>query len=289
MIKSTRQLKDKMNNITNGDSKMSQTLFRNYFMERFLERISLSKYNNNFVLKGGMLMASMLGLDSRATMDIDTSVFSIPLTVENAKNLIEEIAKIDIDDNVSFEVTDAEEIMEEHDYHGVRIKLIANFGTFKQPIKIDISTGDVITPSAVEYNYKLMLEDRSIPLLSYNLETLLAEKLETIIARSTANTRMRDFYDVYLLSKTQYIDMQNLKSALYETAKSRNTDLSEENVELVLSEISESNAMFVSWEKYKRDNYYVENFNWIDVVNESRALIETALEIEQDHGFEMTM
>ena len=104
--------------------------------------------------------------------------------------------------------------MEEHDYHGVRIKLIANFGTFKQPIKIDISTGDVITPSAVEYNYELMLEDRSIPLLSYNLETLLAEKLETIIAGSTANTRMRDFYDVYLLSKTQYIDMQNLKSAL---------------------------------------------------------------------------
>lgn len=289
MIKSTRQLKDKMNNITNGDSKMSQTLFRNYFMERFLERISLSKYNNNFVLKGGMLVASMLGLDSRATMDIDTSVFSIPLTVESAKNLIEEIAKINIDDNVSFEVTDAEEIMEEHDYHGVRIKLIANFGTFKQPIKIDISTGDIITPSAVEYNYKLMLEDRSIPLLSYNLETLLAEKLETIIARSTANTRMRDFYDVYLLSKTQYIDMQNLKSALYETAKSRNTDLSEENVELVLSEISESEAMFNSWKKYKRDNYYVENFNWIDVVNESRALIETALEIEQDHGFEMTM
>lgn len=289
MIKSTRQLKDKMNNITNGNSKMSQTLFRNYFMERFLERISLSKYNNNFVLKGGMLVASMLGLDSRATMDIDTSVFSIPLTVESAKNLIEEIAKIDIDDNVSFEVTDAEEIMEEHDYHGVRIKLIANFGTFKQPIKIDISTGDVITPAAVEYNYKLMLEDRSIPLLSYNLETLLAEKLETIIARSTANTRMRDFYDVYLLSKTQDIDMQNLKSALYETAKSRNTDLSEENVELVLNEISESKAMFVSWEKYKRDNYYVENFDWIDVVNESRELIETALEIEQDHGFEITM
>ena len=289
MIKSTRQLKDKMNNITNGNSKMSQTLFRNYFMERFLERISLSKYNNNFVLKGGMLVASMLGLDSRATMDIDTSVFSIPLTVESAKNLIEEIAKIDIDDNVSFEVTDAEEIMEEHDYHGVRIKLIANFGTFKQPIKIDISTGDVITPSAVEYNYKLMLEDRSIPLLSYNLETLLAEKLETIIARSTANTRMRDYYDVYLLSKTQDIDMQNLKSALYETAKSRNTDLSEENVELVLNEISESKAMFVSWEKYKKDNYYVEDFDWIDVVNESRELIETALEIEQDHGFEMTM
>ena len=289
MIKSTRQLKDKMNNITNGNSKMSQTLFRNYFMERFLERISLSKYNNNFVLKGGMLVASMLGLDSRATMDIDTSVFSIPLTVESAKNLIEEIAKIDIDDNVSFEVTDAEEIMEEHDYHGVRIKLIANFGTFKQPIKIDISTGDVITPSAVEYNYKLMLEDRSMPLLSYNLETLLAEKLETIIARSTANTRMRDYYDIYLLSKTQDIDMQNLKSALYETAKSRNTELSEENVELVLNEISESKAMFVSWEKYKRDNYYVENFDWIDVVNESRELIETALEIEQDHGFEMTM
>lgn len=289
MIKSTRQLKDKMNNITNGNSKMSQTLFRNYFMERFLERISLSKYNDNFVLKGGMLVASMLGLDSRATMDIDTSVFSIPLTVESAKNLIEEIAKIDIDDNVSFEVTDAEEIMEEHDYHGVRIKLIANFGTFKQPIKIDISTGDVITPSAVEYNYKLMLEDRSIPLLSYNLETLLAEKLETIIARSTANTRMRDYYDIYLLSKTQYIDMQNLKSALYETAKSRNTDLSEENVQLVLNEISESKAMFVTWEKYKRDNYYVENFDWIDVVNESRELIETTLEIEQDHGFEITM
>lgn len=280
MIKSTRQLKAKINNITNGDSKMSQTLFRNYFMERFLERISLSKYNRNFVLKGGMLVASVLGLDSRATMDIDTSVFSIPLTVESTKNIIEEIASINIDDNVNFEITNAEEMMEEHNYHGVRIKLVSNFGTFKQPIKIDISTGDVITPSAVEYNYKLMFEDRSIPMLSYNLETLLAEKLETVIARSTTNTRMRDFYDVYLLAKTQAVDMQNLKSALRRTARSRNTDLSKENVELVLNELSKSEAMFSSWKKYKADNYYVENFKWPDLVQESRNLIEAALGIE---------
>ena len=149
MIKTTRQLKDKINNLSDGNAEKAQTLFRNYMMERFLERVSLSDYKNNFILKGGMLVASLVGLDMRATMDIDSTITSLSLSVEEAKSVVEFIISIKLDDNVSFEITDAETIMDEFDYPGVRIKLNAYFENSRQPIKLDISTCDVITPSAV--------------------------------------------------------------------------------------------------------------------------------------------
>ena len=176
MIKTATQLKAKIRNLSAGDSRKAQTMIRNYIMERFLERVALSRYRNNFILKGGMLVAAVLGLDTRATMDIDTTVKSLHLDMENARRIIEEIIAVEIPDGVDFHITKATDIMEEHDYSGIRFMLEASIDNLRQAIKIDISTGDVITPRAVEYSYHLMFEDRSISLLTYNLETLLAEK-----------------------------------------------------------------------------------------------------------------
>ena len=177
-------------------------------MERFLERVSVSEYRNNFILKGGMPVASIVGVDMRATMDIDTTVKALPLNEKDARAIIERIGELQLEDGVNFRITSVKEIMEEFDYPGIRMMIEANLERMRQPFKIDISTDDAITPGAVEYKYKLMFEDRSISVLSYNLETLLAEKMQTILARGLANTRMRDFYDVYEKTSTNYKNVE---------------------------------------------------------------------------------
>ena len=156
------------------------TMIRNFGMERFLERMSLSNYSGNLILKGGLLIASMVGLDNRATMDIDTTIRNYNLSSEDARKMIEDIIAIPLDDGTRFEVKNVESIMDEAEYPGIRFKLEAVLDTMKTPLKIDISTDDVITPKEVNYEYKLMFEERSIPLLAYNLETVLAEKMETM-------------------------------------------------------------------------------------------------------------
>ena len=197
VISSSRQLKDKVRNISDGNSNKATTLIRNFMMERFLERVSISSYRDNFILKGGMLVASIVGVDMRATMDIDTTVKALPLNEADVQRIIEEICNIPLEDNVSFQIKSTRTIMEEFDYPGIRVMLEATLDRMRQPIKIDISTDDVITLKAIEYDYKLMFEDRTISVLTYNKETLLAEKMQTIINRGIANTRLRDFYDVY--------------------------------------------------------------------------------------------
>ena len=194
MIHTAKQLKDKVKNMSGGNSEVAQALIRTYFMERFLERVSVSEYRNNFILKGGMLVASIVGVDMRATMDIDTTVKALPLNEKDARAIIERIGELQLEDGVNFRITSVKEIMEEFDYPGIRMMIEANLERMRQPFKIDISTDDAITPGAVEYKYKLMFEDRSISVLSYNLEILLAEKMQTILARGLANTRMRDFF-----------------------------------------------------------------------------------------------
>ena len=215
MIKTATQLKAKVRNRSGGNSQKAQTLIRNFIMERFLERIALSQYRNNFILKGGMLVASVVGLDTRATMDIDTTVRSLTLSKENATEIVKDIISVEISDGVQFRITKVTDIMEEHDYPGIRIMLEATLDHLRQAIKVDISTGDIITPEAVEYSYPLMLEDRAISLWTYNFETLLAEKLETIMARGTANTRMRDFYDIHIISHQETIDSEILRKAFF--------------------------------------------------------------------------
>lgn len=273
MIKTTRQLKDKINNLSGGNAEKAQTLFRNYMMERFLERVSLSEYKNKIILKGGMLVASLVGLDMRATMDIDSTVTALSLSVEEAKIIVESIINIKIDDNVSFEITDAETIMDEFDYPGVRIKLNAFFENSRQPIKLDISTGDAITPAAVNYEYPLMFEDRTISVLSYNVETLLAEKLQTIIVRAETNTRMRDFYDIYIISKNEKINYDDLSAAFKATCKARNTEILINDTIEILNDIANSETMNKLWSNYKQRNYYVGDISWEDVTHACKNVL----------------
>lgn len=300
MIKTTRQLKDKINNMSDGNPQKAQTLFRNYIMERFLERISLSEYKRNFILKGGMLVASLVGMNLRATMDVDTTVRSIPLTLDDAQEIVNEIIAIKTDDNVAFEIKSAEEIMEEHDYPGIRLKLEAQFENSRQTIKLDISTGDVITPEAVEYEYPLMFEDRTVSLYSYNIETLLAEKLETIMARGETNTRMRDFYDIYVISQNETIDFEDLHNAFVATCKARNTDYLVPQIYDIFDSLVESESMIKNWDNYKNNNFYVDELSWQEAINKSIELVDSIVTDEllfendnpnddEEEGFEITM
>lgn len=264
MIRTSTQLKAKVRNLSAGDNDRAKLLIRNYVMERFLERIALSQYRNNFILKGGMLVAAVVGLEARATMDIDTTVKSLPLTMEDARKVVEDVIQVDVPDGVSFRITRVMDIMEGHDYPGIRFMLEATLDKLKQAIKIDISTGDVITPRAVEYSYKLMFEDRSISIWTYNLETLLAEKLETIMARETANTRMRDFYDIHVLME-QPVDYQVLHNAFMATSEKRQSQEKVESFDSILAEVQADDTMRAMWDKYREDNFFVGDLSWADV------------------------
>ncbi len=268
IIKTSRQLKDKVSNLSGNDSKKAQTLIRKYMMERFLARISHSKYKNNFILKGGMLVSALVGVESRATMDIDTTVRMLPLTKDNAIEVIAEIMKIDLDDDISYEIKKAEDIMEEHDYSGVRFTISVTLEKLRDTIKIDISTGDEITPSAIEFSYPMMFDDERINIWSYNLETMLAEKLETVIARSTLNTRMRDFYDIHILwsEKANMINIETLRRAIINVARKRGTLELFDNMDEILDDIVESDYLRNNWNNYRKGSYYVGDLEWADVL-----------------------
>lgn len=275
MIKTSRQLKDKVRNMARGNSAKAQLLIRNYGMERFLERVSLSEHRDNFILKGGMLVSAMVGLENRATMDIDTSIRNMPLDTIAAKAMVEEIIAVPVDDNIRFEINDFGTIMDDAEYSGVRISLNAFLDATRIPLKIDISTGDAITPAAVNYQYKLMFEERYITLWAYNLETVLAEKIETVLSRSVLNTRLRDFYDLYVLQDTGLeIDKATLAAALTATARKRGSEQALALYERTLDEIRISPLMREQWERYQGKNNYAAGIVWDDVISDIRALCD---------------
>ena len=269
MIHTAKQLKDKVRNISKGDNNIAKVLIRNFMMERFLERVSASDYRNRFILKGGMLVASIIGIDMRATMDIDATVKSLPVNIDDSQKIVSEICAVPLDDGITFRITSVSEIMADFEYPGVRMMLEARLERLKQVIKIDISTDDVITPSAVEYEYKLMFEDRIIPLFTYNVETLLAEKMQTILARGIANTRLRDFYDVYEIMKiyVDRVDKVILLQAFHATCKKRKTVFSKEEMSETLTMIEKDALMPGMWEQYKKRNYFVGDLEWEEVLN----------------------
>lgn len=278
MIKTSRQLKDLICNRAKGDSDKSGLLIRNYGMERFLERVTLSKYKDNFILKGGMLVSSMVGLDNRATMDIDTTIRNFPLDEDHAREIVEKIAAVEIDDNIRFSVKDVSTIMDEAEYGGVRLSLDAFLDTMKIPLKIDISTGDAITPAEIEYHYKLMFEQRYISLWAYPLETVLAEKMETILSRGVLNTRLRDFYDLYILQQTEKrIDRNTLSAALAATCRKRESETILPEYGRTLDEIYTSRVMRGLWENYQRKNNYAAGITWEMVLNSVRSLCDACI------------
>ena len=274
MIKTARQLKDLIRNLSREKSADAQLLMRNYMMERFLERISLSEYRDKFILKGGMLVAAMVGLDARSTMDLDATVKGANVNVEEIENLISAIVSVPIDDGVKFQLKSISEIMDEAEYPGIRVSMTTTFDGVVTPLKIDISTGDAITPREVRYSFKLMLEDRSIDIWAYNLETVLAEKLETIITRTTTNTRMRDFYDIYILDQLHgnTLNRQTLYDALLATAKKRGTERHLAEAMDVLNEVESSPVMQKLWESYRRKFSYAADLEWSIIMGAVRSL-----------------
>lgn len=280
MIKTSRQLKALVRNLTKSNSMQAQIIMRNYVMERFLERISLSKYKNNFILKGGMLVSAMVGLDTRSTMDIDTTIKNMPLSVENAKEMIEEIIAIPIDDGMTFSIKSIGEIMDEAEYSGVRANLEATLETMRTPLKVDISTGDIITPKEISYTFKLMFEERTISILAYNLETVLAEKMETVISRGVANTRLRDYYDLYILQNeyTHAINMEQFKTAFLATSKKRNSVQLIADGNRILKEIEDSEVMQGLWKSYQKKFSYAEDISWKRVMDSIEKLFTKVLE-----------
>ena len=274
MIKTARQLKDLIRNLSREKSADAQLLMRNYMMERFLERISLSEYRDKFILKGGMLVAAMVGLDARSTMDLDATVKGANVNVEEIENLISAIVSVPIDDGVKFQLKSISEIMDEAEYPGIRVSMTTTFDGVVTPLKIDISTGDAITPREVRYSFKLMLEDRSIDIWAYNLETVLAEKLETIITRTTTNTRMRDFYDIYILDQLHgnTLNRQTFYDALLATAKKRGTERHLAEAVDVLNEVESSPVMQKLWESYRRKFSYAADLEWSIIMGAVRSL-----------------
>lgn len=280
MIHSSKQLKDLIRNLSKEVGIEAHVLIRKYMMERFLERVSSSKYNGSFILKGGMLVAAFVGVEVRATMDIDTTIKGIPVTMVDMERTITEISNIDLEDNVKFRIKKVSEIMDEAEYSGIRFSMDALLDGAVIPLKIDISTGDVITPREIAYSYKLMFEDRTIPIMTYPIETVLAEKLETVISRSITNTRMRDFYDIHILLKSQNIDADILALALERTAKKRGNFNLLENAESVLKVVKSDEDMKRLWDIYQKKFKYAGEYTWDEVIHSVRELsIEAKLDV----------
>lgn len=272
MIKSATALKANVKNIANNNSKMAQAYIRLFFMERFLERVSKSRYKEQFILKGGMLVSSMIGMSLRTTMDIDTSIEALPLSMDKMQEIIDEIINISIEDNVTFEIASIETIMDEFDYPGIRIHMLGHLDKINQPIKIDISTDDVITPKAVEYSYPLMFEKREIALFTYNAETLLAEKMQTILSRGITNTRMRDFYDLYELIQIIDFSWDVYKNAFDKTCEKRKTIYEKEEAMRIMKEVASDSDMENRWGKFRKKNDFVGDIMYKQLMD---ALMET--------------
>ena len=271
------QIKGRIKSVAKQNNADARTLMRIYMMERFLERLAQSEYRDNFIIKGGILVTAMIGVAHRSTMDIDTSMKNLNLSAEDALQVVNQVKDIDLDDGVSFEVKDVSNIMDEMEYPGIRVTMNANVGRLVTPLKIDISTGDVITPRAIEFNYDLLLEDRSISLWSYNLETILAEKLQTVLARGILNTRMRDFYDIWMLLDT-YEDKVNkavLKDAFAATCKKRGTDHLQEQAEEIIKIIEADEQLQVLWRAYQKKYSYAAEIDYASVISGVRKLMDS--------------
>ena len=270
------QIKGRIKSVAKQNNADARTLMRIYMMERFLERLAQSEYRDNFIIKGGILVTAMIGVAHRSTMDIDTSMKNLNLSAEDALRVVNQVKDIDLDDGVSFEVKDVSNIMDEMEYPGIRVTMNANVGRLITPLKIDISTGDVVTPRAIEFNYDLLLEDRSISLWSYNLETILAEKLQTVLARGILNTRMRDFYDIRMLLDT-YEDKVNkvvLKDAFAATCNKRGTDHLQEQAEEIIKIIEADEQLQVLWRAYQKKYSYAAEIDYASVINGVRKLMD---------------
>ena len=268
-------LKAKIRNIAKQKNIPAQVILQNYMFERLLVRLSASEYKEKFVLKGGMLVAAIVGLDNRATMDMDTTLKNLPLTPEAIRSALEDICSIAFDDGVVYEIGTISPIRKDDIYGGYRVMLNARFDIMLTPLSIDVSTGDVITPHAVQYNFSEIFDDeKSYELWAYNIETVMAEKVETILRRGIFNTRPRDFYDAYILTTTQKFDITVFEDALKATANHRGTTNQTADVPSILHNIEESPELKTMWDKYRKQFSYAKNITYEQIMDSIKALLK---------------
>ena len=272
----SESLKGRIRNIANSKNLRPQEVLQMFFFERFLERLSKSKYKFNFVIKGGLLISSIIGIDNRTTMDMDTTIKGVPLQEEVIRNIVSEIINVKVDDGIDFEITDISHIREDHEYENFRVHLIADFDKIKNDMKIDITRGDAITSKEIEYLYPCMFQDESLRVLAYPLETILAEKYESVIKRNISTTRMRDFYDLYNLYnlRKEDIDFDILKQAIISTANRRGSFSLMKQAMEIIKDIKEDDYLKELWKVYLADNLYVGDLNFSEPVKVVEIIAE---------------
>lgn len=269
------QFKAKIKNLALKKHIPAQAVLQNFMLERLLERISLSRYKDMVVLKGGMLIASLVGISIRTTMDMDATLRGYPLSEETIREALSEICAMQLDDEVTLVFDHVVPIREDDEYGGYRVALIAKFESINTPLKIDITTGDIITPDAIRYAFQSNFEDKKIEVWAYNIETILAEKVETILRRSVLNTRPRDYYDVYIIMKTQHraINKNLFRTALNATAQKRTSLAALKDHDKILQSIQADTTMRQRWERYCKENYYANGIEFDDVIGILKELV----------------
>lgn len=272
-------LKGRANNISRKFGIPQNVVYNRFFYDAFLSRLAKSEYSNHFVLKGGLYLSSVLGIDNRSTMDIDFLVYKISMEKERIVDIVKKIASAQSDDGISFKVVDAGDIRKEDRYGGFQITILGRLENVRCQFGIDIATGDPIVPSERNYEYKCLVTEESLPLKAYSLESVIAEKLETVLSRSVSNSRSKDYYDLYILRKTQLpnVDQNSLKEAFGETCHYRNFSISKNDALALVDEIGENQQINARWVAYCKSVKYAANLPLQDVLASVREWIESAL------------
>lgn len=268
-MKSAEQIKGAVKNIAKKMNLKPQEILQIFMFERLVERLSISKYKENFILKGGLLIASMIGIAERTTMDMDTTIQGLPMTEQEMEKILKEILSIDVGDGICFEFMGMQPIREDDEYNNFCASISAKYGKMNIPMKIDITTGDKITPRQIDYGYKFMFEEKSVLVKAYTLETILAEKYETVIRRNIGNTRARDFYDLFVLMKIKKNEIRwdILKEAVLATSEKRGSLEELKEYQEIIEEMRESDFLKRIWVKYQEENTYSEGVDFADTLN----------------------
>ena len=276
MIKNRDSLKAKASNLSKKTNIPNKYLIQNFMFEALLKRISKSKYKDKFIIKGGFLLSSIFGVNLRSTMDLDTTIKGLPLDRETITKVINEIISIDLDDNVNLEIENIKDIREEELYSGFEVNLKAEFDGLKTNLMIDITTGDVITYKEVEFKYNTLFDNETINIMTYNYETIIAEKFESIISRNIDNTRMKDYYDLYMFVNLKWNDINKdtLRKAIINTSKARETLDYIDNASKYIELISDDERLKSLWNSYQNNYEYAKNIKFIDTINAIKVISE---------------
>ena len=280
-MKSAEQIKGAVRNIAKKMNLKPQEVLQIFMFERIVERLSISKYKDNFILQGGLLIASMIGIAERTTMDMDTTIQGLPMTEQEMEHIVKEILSIDVGDGICFEFQGMQPIREDDEYNNFCASICAMYGKMKIPMKIDITTGDKITPRQIDYGYNFLFEEKSVLVKAYTLETILAEKYETVIRRNIGNTRARDFYDLFVLLKIKRDEIRwdVLKEAVFATSEKRGSQVELEDYKEIIDDMRESQFLKRIWERYQEENTYSADIGYTDVLD---TVLEIGLMLEQD-------